>query len=519
MKTKLRVLIVEDSEDDTLLLLRELRQNGYEPHYSRVDTAGDMERAFQTHEWDIIISDHSMPNLDAIQALAILQKFDEETPFIILSGTIGEAVAVEAMRAGAHDYIMKGNVARLIPAIERELQEAAVRRERKRAEEALLQAQKLESMGLLASGVAHDFNNLLVAMLGQCSLALAKVPPGSKAQEHILKTIEAAERAADLTRQMLAYAGRGRFKFRPIALNELISDNLSLLDATMPGSIEFREELCESLPLIVADPGQMQQVVMNLILNAAEAIEGRSGTVTIRTGLCESGTGEQCIWTYLDDLEPCPRYAVLEVQDSGIGMDTETLKRIFDPFFTTKKSGRGLGLASVLGIVRGHKGGLCIESQPDQGTTFRLLFPTMPMEEISESEAEEEVDEADGLILVIDDEPSVREAITDILEMEGMQVVSAANGSEGVALYERHKDEVGLVVLDLSLPGISGEDTLRLIRGIDPDVQVLLSSGRSQTAAQERYACDHAVGYLPKPFDGKKLIGAIHQHIGANGSD
>jgi signal transduction histidine kinase len=519
MKKRLRVLIVEDSENDALLLLRDLRRAGFNPMFKRVDSAVEMAKALDSMTWDIVIADYTMPGFNALQALALVQERELDVPFIILSGTIGEAVAVAAMRAGAHDYIMKGNAARLIPAIKRELQDTDLRREKRRMEEALRQTQKLESLGMLAGGVAHDFNNLLVAMMGQCSMALSKVDEKSRAYHHLQKTMEAAERAADLTQQMLSYAGRGRFKMRPLCLNDPIRENLGLLSAAIPDNVVLQDDLLESLPLIVADASQMQQVVMNLILNAAEALDELPGTVAVRTGVVTGGCTEDCLWTYLEDMEPQDQYVMMEVEDTGVGMDADTVSKIFDPFFTTKESGRGLGLASVLGTVRGHKGGLCIHSQLGSGTTFKLLLPAMADAPQIKYTEKREARTSEDLILVIDDEGSVRDAISDILEMEGIGVVTAANGSDGVALYREQLDNVSLVVLDWSLPGMSGKDTLRELHDLKPNVPILLASGYSQAVVAEDAAGNGSVGFLQKPFNREKLLEAVQAHLGSNGDN
>lgn len=246
--------------------------------------------------------------------------------------------------------------------------------ERKHVEEALHRAQKLESLGVLAGGVAHDFNNLLMAMMAQTSLALAKMPSDNPARAHVKKAIRAAERAAELTRQMLAYSGRGQLDIQPINLNDLIQENLHLFQVAIPVNVTLSTKLHADLPPIKGDPGQVQQVIMNLILNAAEAISDRPGHVVVATGTHQIGE-DSARWHYTGEaLAPGP-YVTLTVQDDGAGMDEQMLAKIFDPFFTTKTTGPGLGLPAVLGIVRGHRGGLNVHSGPGKGTTFKVLFP------------------------------------------------------------------------------------------------------------------------------------------------
>jgi len=365
--------------------------------------------------------------------------------------------------------------------------------------------------------VAHDFNNLLVAMLGQASLALSQLPPENAARVHIEKAVKAAERASDLTRQMLAYSGRGQFEVRPIHLNTLIQENLHLFEVALPKNVQLRSQSAESLPLIEGDVGQLQQVVMNLIINAAEAIGERRGQVLVITGTQRVMAGDEHLWRFTGDpLEP-GLYVVLEVRDDGSGMSQETLSRIFDPFFTTKFTGRGLGLAAVLGIVRGHGGGLSVGSVEGRGTTFRLCFPAIGEEEAARAtpaQAAESTGGTRGVVLVIDDEEPVREAVTDILEMDGLRVITAANGAAGIDVYRQRAAEIDVVLLDLSMPGLSGEQTFAGLRQIDPAVRVVLSSGYHQTEATRRFEGQGLIGFIQKPYDAATLIREVRRHLG-----
>ena len=385
--------------------------------------------------------------------------------------------------------------------------------EQVKVEKALQQAQKLESLGILAGGVAHDFNNLLVAMLGQASLALGKLPPENSAYPHIEKVTQAATRAADLTRQLLAYSGRGKFEIHFLQLNKLIKENIHLFRVAMPKNVELRTNLAEKLPLIEADVGQMQQVVMNLIINGAEAVGENTGTVTVMTfaqTLAEAD--EELGWFSSQPLSP-GEYVVLAVQDNGSGMDKATLAKIFDPFFTTKFLGRGLGLASVLGIVRGHGGGLQVDSAVGEGTTFRLFLPAIEgrvaVAETAVIHGQAEALSKMGCVLVIDDEATVREAVTDILEMAHIEVLTAVDGASGIALYKEKQAEIRLVLLDLSMPGLSGEETLTHLQEIDPYIPVCLSSGYSEGDWTERFAGAKTVHFLQKPYDVGQLLATV----------
>lgn len=388
--------------------------------------------------------------------------------------------------------------------------------QRLQTERALAQAQKLESLGLLTGGVAHDFNNLLVAMMGQTSLALAHLPPGDLARESIEKAVKATRRAADLVRQMLAYSGRGLLETRPIQLNSLIRENLHLFTATLPKHIQLKEALHATLPMIEGDPTQMQQVIMNLLLNSVDAIGKSPGTVSIITDLHKARPNDDRFSKYTGlPLRPAV-YVKLIVEDDGCGIEAETLAKIFDPFFTTKFSGHGLGLAAVLGIVRGHKGGMQVQSKPGQGTTFTILFPALSNTYESDPVqiAPQVTVPVYGTILVIDDEEPVREAITDILQVQGWrQVLTAAKGTLGIALYREHIQEIRLVVLDLSMPHMSGEEVFRTLREIDPHVPVLLSSGYHELEAMRNFSDTRHVRFIQKPYDAETLVAKIHSFL------
>lgn len=387
--------------------------------------------------------------------------------------------------------------------------------ERVQTEEAMRRTQKLESLGVLAGGIAHDFNNLLVAMMAQTSLALVKLPPGSDAFPHIDKAVKAAEHAADLTRQMLAYSGRGQFEQHSIDLNKLLEENLHLLQAGMPKHVKLVPQLATPLPLIEGDQGQMQQVVMNLIINAAEAIDPQKeqGQVLVKTGIETLVADDGRFWQYTGSNLTPGHYVTLEVQDNGCGMDDKTMSKIFDPFFTTKFTGRGLGLAAVQGIVRGHRGGLHVASEIGRGTTFTLLFPASADQAVAAPALSDNglAPKKAGAVLVIDDETAVRDAVADILALEDIKTITATDGAEGVARYREHQEDIRLVILDLSMPGLSGEETFAQLKKINPDARVLISSGYSQNEVSLRFANQEGLGFLQKPYKLAILIETVRE--------
>ena len=392
--------------------------------------------------------------------------------------------------------------------------------ERKRAEEErrklevqMQQAQKLESLGVLAGGIAHDFNNLLTAILGHANLALLALPPVSPARDDLREIETASVRAAELCRQMLAYAGMGRCIVETLDLSLLVRELTQLLQVSISKKAMLRCLLGENLPAIEADPAQMRQVVMNLVINASEAIGDNEGIIAISTGAMH------CDEPYLREshtLEaPAPgTYVYVEVVDTGHGMDTETLTKIFDPFFTTKFTGRGLGLAAVLGIVRSHQGVIKVDSEPGKGTTFRVLFPASTKANARwEPKAATELWCSGGTILLVDDDESVRNVTKQILEHCGFHVLTAANGRDAVMLFQEHSDEIACVLLDLTMPCMDGEETYHQLRRIRADVRVILASGYSEQEIARRFAGQELAGYVEKPYQAAALSAKLRQVI------
>ena len=393
---------------------------------------------------------------------------------------------------------------------------------RKRAEDERLQlerqfeqSQRLESLGVLAGGIAHDFNNILMAVLGYAELAAADLPLGSQAREHVKEISLASHRAADLCRQMLAYSGRGSFATEAIDLRELIDSMVHLLSSSISKKTLLNLNLAKNLPSIMGDASQIDQVIMNLVINASEAIGERSGVITISTGLMECSR-EYLRETYLDEGLVEGLYVTLEVSDTGIGMDKETCDRLFEPFFSTKFTGRGLGLAAVLGIVRGHKGAIKVYSEPGKGTTFKLLFPAAESER-SKLAPWDDVDGAwkgSGTILLVEDEETVRLLGTRMLARLGYDVLTASDGREALEIYRNHEGRIELVLLDLTMPHMNGEETFRELRRMDPDVRILLSSGYTESDIASRFAGKGLAGFIQKPYTPGQLGEQLRKILG-----
>ncbi len=387
--------------------------------------------------------------------------------------------------------------------------------ERRRMEAQVQHAQKLESLGVLAGGIAHDFNNLLVGILGNADLAQRRAAGDFAGREQLRAIVKSARRAADLANQMLAYSGRGAFVTQALDLSEAVDDAVELLKAAISKKASLECRLEKGLPAIEADPTQIRQVTMNLVTNASDALEGGNGRITITTGTRECSRA----WlkeSYLkEDLAP-GRYVYLEVRDSGSGMDEDTLARIFDPFFTTRFAGRGLGLAMVLGIVRGHRGAMKITSETDTGTTFQVLFPSSekPAEPLT-APADDGGDawSASDTVLVVDDEEMVRGLAEAVLQDAGLEVLTAADGEEGLETFRRHADEISVVLLDMTMPKLNGEETLAELRKLSPEVRVVLTSGYTEQDADRHVSGSPRIGFIQKPYLPADLIAKVREAL------
>ncbi|MFH1467107.1 MAG: PAS domain S-box protein [Pseudomonadota bacterium] len=388
--------------------------------------------------------------------------------------------------------------------------------EERRALEARVQeAQRNESLAVLAGGVAHDFNNLLVGILGNADLALMDLAPESPARANLEGVELAARRAADLARQMLAYSGKGRFVIDRLDLNTLLQEISHLMEANISKKAVLNYHLARSLPAVRADATQLRQVVMNLITNAAEAIGEHSGVITISTGVME------CDGAYLDgvglDTElPAGTYTYLEVSDTGCGMDDVTRARIFEPFFTTKFTGRGLGLAAVRGIVKGHKGAIKVYSEAGRGSTFKVLFPASPddLRRVAVPEGEPTIPaHSQATVLLVDDEQTVRVVGAAMLRHGGYDVITARDGRAAVDLFASRGQEIDCVLLDLSMPQMDGQETFRELRRLRADVRVVLTSGYNEQDAVNRFAGKGLAGFIQKPYRAAELLAAIAKAI------
>jgi two-component system cell cycle sensor histidine kinase/response regulator CckA len=497
--TPLRVLIVEDSVADAELVLRTLRQAGFEPAYRRVETAATMRAALTEQPWDVVLSDYYLPSFDARTALTVLQEAAPHVPFIVVSGSVGEDTAVAVMQAGATDYIMKDRLQRLAPAVRRAMEGAAVRLDRRRLEAQLLQSQKMEAVGRLAGGIAHDFNNVLTAVLGSIELLLLDAPTDRPHREELDIIRDAALRAKDLIRQLLAFSARQVLQPLVLDVNRLVGDLGKLLRRLLGEDIELVAQLAPDLGAVRVDAGQIEQVLVNLGVNARDAMP-QGGRLTIATTNVDLAPA---------DRPPAPgmttgRYVLLSMSDTGIGMDEDVKAHLFEPFFTTKPRGKGtgLGLATVYGIVHQSGGSIVVDSAPGQGATFRIYLPRVeaPLDATEGQAPVRHPAAGRETILLAEDEQLVRLLTRKVLELAGYRVLVAAGGAEALVAAERHDGPIHLLLTDVVMPEMNGRELMHRLAQLRPDVRVLYMSGYADEAVARHGALDPRTAFLQKPF-------------------
>jgi two-component system, cell cycle sensor histidine kinase and response regulator CckA len=613
----LRVLLVEDSEADAALILHSLLADGRLIRPLRVDTPEAFAQALRSTPWDVIVSDHRMPRFSALEALRLLQASGLDVPFLIVSGAISEHDAVAAMKAGAHDYLMKDNLARLGPAVARECGEADQRAARRRVDAALRQSeaelravmahvpdglltvsasgalasmnpsaerifgvrgedvlgrqaedflpagfsnsvgqgplecearrtdgsllclevsvaevpdcvpcwvvtvrdvtdrrrleaevqrtQKMDTVGMLAGGVAHDFNNVLTGIQSAAAMARLELPRNHAAEGDLAEIERQCQRAAALVRQLLTFARKQPLARRTLSVNEVVLDVESLLRRVIGENVRFAVELQPDVWSISGDSAQLEQVLMNLCINARDAMP-EGGRLTVRTGNLDSGPGP----ALRASTTPGKRYVVLSVQDNGTGIPPRTLERIFEPFFTTKAPGQGtgLGLAVVHGIVRQHEGLIDVQSTLGSGSTFSVLLPAVEAEVVAAPAGVGVLAQhGSGTVLVVEDEPSVRQGVVRMLEHAGYRTLGAADGEAALAALDAGR--VDLVLLDAVLPGLSALETYRGIQSRAPGTRVLLVSGYSEAMLDSTLRRELAGRFLQKPFTLEELADRV----------
>ena len=510
------ILLVEDDDSHADLMKTSLEDAEEEYRQEHAVTLKEARAAIESLMPDLVLTDYRLPDGDGSEMVAAVNGF---CPVILLTSQGNEQVAVDAMKAGMLDYVIKTPAvfSGIVRIVQRGLREWALLQEQKRAEEErqrlerhLLHLQKQESLGTMSGGIAHDFNNLLQAVLGNLELSLMKLPPDSPVCNLLNRAINAAERAAKLSGMMLAYSGKGVYSITEQNLTGLIEKNTSMLAAAISKCITFDLKLDPTMPPIMADGDQIRQVLMNLIINASEAIGNSNGSIILSTGTQEFDQ-KTLNSSRLEEKLAAGRYAWMEVSDSGCGMDEVEKDKLFDPFFTTKFTGRGLGMSAAQGIIRAHKGAILVESSPGAGTTIRVLFPIAAGSQIVQASAAAVADHVSAgdrpasIVLIVDDEEMIREVCTAMLGALDFETVTANDGVEAIRIFRERGELINLVLLDYCMPGMDGIAVFTELRKIRPDIPVLLASGYSEEEVTERFKGLGLNGFIQKPFNLKRL--------------
>ena len=524
----LQILHLEDNPYDTEIVSMMLADEKIPCQVHRVETRKDFEAALEKTEWSLVISDFSLPSFDGLKALTITRTKLPEMPFILFSGTIGEETAIECLKRGATDYILKERPARLVSAVRAILQSSEERERRKKFEFELhqsaerekqmearfLRMQRMESLGALVSGIAHDLNNALVPVLMGCGFLRSERL--SAEFEQVLSTIEAsARRGADMLRQVLAFARGVEGQKAPVQIKLLLHEMEKIARDAFPKTIQVRVEVAKDLWPVSGYPTQLYQVLMNLCINARDAMPN-GGQLSLRAENIQ--LDKTCTQIYPDAL-PGP-YLLLSVSDTGTGMPPEVLEKLFQPFFTTKEPGKGtgLGLSTSLGIVKAHGGFITVKSQVGQGTHFDIYIPAISPTLQPEAEpklARLPTGNGEG-ILVVDDESSICEITKAALENYGYRVFVAHSGPEAVTLYAQRREQIVLVITDTDMPFMDGHTTCMALKNINPALKIIMASGSEPNkSGKEIPVDDNIIAFVPKPYTVEKLLTVAHQVLSA----
>jgi two-component system cell cycle sensor histidine kinase/response regulator CckA len=484
-------------------MLREMRRGSYDVVSERVDLPDALKSALDTKTWDLVVSDFSMPHFSGTDALHLLRATGSEVPFIFVSGTMGEETAVAALQDGAQDYLVKTNLKRLVPAVQRALREAEERRQRKLMEQQVQQLRKFEAIGKLAGGIAHDFNNVIGAILGWAEMGCEEATPGTSLHDRFQKIRDQSFWAARLTSQLLAFARRQVLQPRNINLNTLAVEGVGLLRRVIGEQIEVRVLTAPDLRVTLADPTQIEQVLMNLCLNARDAMP-EGGQLIIETQNVEIDEAYCRVHPYARQ----GSYVLLAISDTGVGMDAATKEHIFEPFFTTKEVGKGtgLGLATVYGVVKQHGGFIHLYSELGKGTTFRICLPAASgTPEPREPKSDECTPKGTETILLAEDNEGLSEAAQGMLQRLGYRVILATNGTEAIELFKANSRQIDLVILDIVMPNLSGPAVYSQMTAIQPDLRAVFATGYTAETASLNSPLEKGVPILQKPYSMRNL--------------
>jgi len=524
VKTPLRLLQLEDNPVDAELITTTLNEGDVPCQAQLVDTRQAFVAALKEGRMDLILADYSIPGFDGMAALALARQHCPDVPFLFVSATIGEELAIDTMHQGATDYVLKQRLGRLVPSVQRALRELDGRAERKRAEEALRQSekqfrqsQKMEAVGRLAGGIAHDFNNLLTVIMGYSQVLSTELGPQHPLRGKIDETMKAGERAATLIRQLLTFSSKQSLDPKVLSLNSAITNLESLLRSLIGEDIRLVTKLDPTNGRLRADQAQLEQVLVNLVVNARDAMP-KGGTLTIETAQVELTRSPVY---HLAPLPPGP-YIRLSVSDTGCGMDRQTQSHIFEPFFTTKGEGKGsgLGLSTVFGIVTQCGGALNVTSRVGHGTRFDLYFPSVESDILATALTQSSGQPQRGTetILVAEDEPSVRMLVRDELRKLGYRVIEAKNGVEACLLATQQAGSFQLLLTDVVMPDMGGRELAQHLSVIKPDLRTLFMSGYMDDVGIMAGQEEGTSSFLQKPFTPEVLARAVRDLLDARTS-
>jgi signal transduction histidine kinase len=510
VEAPIRILHLEDDPADRELVQAMLEEDGLAGQIVCVETRADFAAALDRQRFDLVISDFALPTYDGRSALTLAKAKYPDVPVIFFSGSIGEESAIQSLRDGATDYVLKQQPARLASAVRRALHDTEVRRERVQLEQQLRQSQKMEAIGSLAGGIAHDFNNLLTVINGYSELLLQTLSASDPQRDNVVQIKEAGGRAASLTRQLLAFSRRQVLEPKVLDLNAVVTNLDKMLQRLLGEDIDLAPILKPGLGRVKADPGQIEQVIMNLAVNARDAMSD-GGKLTIETANADLD-GQ---YTAQHITVPPGPHVMLAVSDTGHGMDAETQQRIFEPFFTTKGPGKGtgLGLATVYGIVKQSGGFIWVYSEPGKGTTFKIYLPRVEETALSIEPrmALNESLRGSETVLLAEDHENVRKLVASILKSNGYTVLEASNGAEALQLCEQHPEPIHLLISDVVMPVMSGRETASKMVARHPNLKVLFFSGYTDDAIVRHGIMEAGIAYLQKPFTPNVLLRKVRE--------
>lgn len=515
---RLRVFLLEDNPDDVELELHEVRRAYPTAEYDVARNRKEFSEKLGPFSPDIILADYALPDITGIEAISLAKEMGIDAPVILLTGEGNETIAVDSLRRGAIDYILKKNIAGLSARLDRALEIWEDRRAKKRAEaeearlqQLLFENRKMEAIGRLAGGISHDFNNILTGVMGYAEICLSDDPKDPDIRSRLESIISLSQRGAALVKQLLVFSKQLAMDLSAVDLNDFITDTMHFIKRIVEETVEIRLDLYSGVLPVMCDPNQFTQALMNLVLNARDAMSGR-GVITISTERCPS-TGAA-----FPEGQAVPRQrwsACISVSDSGSGIDDETMQRMFDPFFTTKEIGKGtgLGLTIVYSIVRAHNGTLSVTSRKGEGTTFRIYLP-LAGEKAEPDEAPfyekipaKESGKISGTetILIVEDEDVLREMLASFMRSLGYTVVTAHNGDEAMSFYRPEPKKFHAVVSDMLMPNKGGIELFQEIRGVNPEVRFILVTGYSLSEVDEAVLAQ-MTAILKKPYTPKQAV-------------